>query len=270
MCPWLPWNARSVFIMRPASTLLCAFLLLAAVPARAEKALVFAAASTTDALQELGPAFTKATGHSVEFAFGASSDLARQAVAGAPADAFLSADAVRLDTVERAGLVQPGTRVELLSNRLVVVVPVDSKGALVGPEGLKGLKRLALADPEVVPAGVYAKAWLERAGLWKALEAKVVPALDVRAALSAVESGRVDAGVVYATDAAQSKKVRVAFAVAESDAPRIVYPVAALARGKAPEAGRAFVRFLQSDVARKSFERHGFRVLGPAEGKRAP
>ncbi|MFP2931926.1 molybdate ABC transporter substrate-binding protein [Pyxidicoccus sp. 3LG] len=256
--------------MRAVTLLWASLLLLAAVPARAEKALVFAAASATDALQELGPAFTKATGHSVEFAFGASSDLARQAVAGAPADAFLSADAVRLDTVEKAGLVQPGTRVDLLSNRLVVVVPADSGGRLAGPEGLKGLKRLALADPAVVPAGVYAKGWLEKAGLWKDVEAKVVPALDVRAALAAVESGRVDAGVVYATDAAQSKKVRVAFTVPDGDAPRIVYPVAALAKGKAPEAGRAFVRFLQSDLARKTFERHGFLVPAPAEGKRLP
>lgn len=251
--------------MRPFSLFCSLLLLLTAGPARAERALVFAAASTTNALQELGPAFTKATGHEVRFAFGASSDLARQAAAGAPADAFLSADAVRVDTLERGGLLQPGTRVDLLSNRLVVVVPADAKGSLAGPEGLKGVKRLALADPASVPAGVYAKGWLEKAGLWKALEPKVVPALDVRAALSAVEAGRVDAGVVYATDAAQSKKVKVAFAVPDADAPRILYPVAALAKGKAPGAGRAFVRFLQTDVARKVFERQGFIVLGGKE-----
>lgn len=255
--------------MRFFSPLCSLLLLLTAFPALAEKALVFAAASTTNALQELAPAFTKATGHEVEFAFGASSDLARQAVAGAPADAFLSADVVRMDTLQKAGLLQPGTRVDLLSNRLVVVVPADAKGALAGPEGLKGVKRLALADPAAVPAGVYAKAWLEKAGLWKGLEAKVVPALDVRAALSAVESGRVDAGVVYATDAAQSKKVKVAFAVPDADAPRITYPVAALAKGRAPEAGRAFVRFLQTDEARRAFAKQGFFVLG-GKGPGAP
>ena len=256
--------------MRPIASLCSLLLLLTAVPAEAEKALVFAAASTTNALQELGPAFTQATGHEVEFAFGASSDLARQATAGAPADAFLSADAVRLDSLEKVGLVQPGTRVDLLSNRLVVVVPAGAKGTLAGPADLKRVKRLALADPAAVPAGVYAKAWLEKAGLWKAVEPKVVPALDVRAALSAVEAERVDAGVVYATDAAQSKKVRVAFEVPEAEAPRIVYPVAALAKGKAPEAGRAFVRFLQTDAARKVFARHGFQVPGVEAGKRAP
>jgi molybdate transport system substrate-binding protein len=252
-------------------SLLCALLLgSTALTARAERALVFAAASTTSALQELGPAFTKATGHEVAFAFGASSDLARQAAAGAPADAFLSADAVRVDTLERAGLVQPGTRSDLLSNRLVVVVPVDAKAGLASAADLKGVKRLALADPAAVPAGVYAKAWLEKAGLWKALEAKVLPALDVRAALSAVESGRVDAGVVYTTDAAQSKKVRVAFTVPDAEAPRIVYPVVALAKGKAPEAGKAFVRFLHTEEARQVFMQHGFLVPGAAQGPRAP
>ncbi len=248
--------------MRRAFLLCVPLLWLMALPARAEEVLVFAAASATDALKELAPGFTKATGHTVQFAFGASSDLARQAVVGAPADAFLSADAARLDAVEKAGLVQPGTRVDLLSNRLVVVVPLDGKVKLGGPGDLKGVKRLALADPEAVPAGVYAKGWLEKAGLWKELAPKVVPALDVRAALSAVEAGRVDAGVVYATDAAQSKKVKVAFTVPDGDAPRIVYPVAALAKGKSPGGGKAFVRYLQSEAARKVFAKHGFLVPG--------
>lgn len=172
-------------------SLLCALfvLLLAGSSAWAEKVLVFAAVSTTDALQELAPAFTRATGHTVEFALGASSDLARQAVAGAPADVFLSADVAQMDGVEKAGLVAPSTRVDLLSNRLVVVVPVDAKQAPSSAAGLREVKRLSLADPEAVPAGVYAKAWLLKAGLWKALEPKVVPALDVRAALAAVETG---------------------------------------------------------------------------------
>ncbi len=227
----------------------------------AERVLVFAAASTTDALQEVGRAFTKEQGTPVEFAFGASSDLARQAVAGAPADVFLSADTTKMEQVEKAGLVQAGSRVELLSNRLVVVVPADSKREVSSAADLRAVKRLALADPAAVPAGLYAKAWLEKAGVWKELEPRVVPALDVRAALAAVEAGRVDAGVVYATDAALSKRVRVAFTLPEAEGPRIVYPVAALARGKASEAGRAFVLFLQGDMARRIFERYGFIVL---------
>ena len=249
-------------------SLLVAVLLLASVPARsAERVLVFAAASTTEALQELGRAFTQQQGSEVDFAFGASSDLARQCVAGAPADAFLSADTAKMEQVEKAGLVQPGTRVDLLSNRLVVVVPVDSKRKVGSAAELRGVKKLALADPAAVPAGLYAKAWLEKAGVWKELEPGVVPAPDVRAALAAVETGRVDAGVVYATDAAQSKRVRVALVVPEAEVPRITYPAAALTKGKAPEAGRAFVTFLQTDAARRVFERYGFI---PLTGKPKP
>ena len=245
---------RHLFLLCAVSTLLSGG------AAQADTVLVFAAVSTSDALQELAPAFTETTGHAVEFSLGASNDLARQAVAGAPADVFLSADTSQMDAVEKAGLVAPSTRVDLLSNRLVVVVPVDAKSAPSSPAGLRGLKRLSLADPEAVPAGVYAKAWLVKAGLWKALAPNVVPALNVRAALAAVETGRVDAGVVYSTDAAHSKRVRVAFQVPEQDVPRIVYPAAALTKGAAPEAGRAFVRFLRSDAARKVLTRHGFGV----------
>jgi molybdate transport system substrate-binding protein len=245
--------------MRP---FVLALLLAFAVPARAaEPVLVFAAASTTEALQEVGRAFTKEQGTAVQFAFGASSDLARQAVAGAPVDVFLSADTVKMDQVEKAGLVQPGTRVELLSNRLVVVVPADSKRKVASAAELRGVKRLAIADPAAVPAGIYAKAWLEKAGVWKELEPRVIPALDVRAALAAVETGRVDAGVVYATDAALSKRVRVVLTIPEAEGPRIIYPAAALAKGKAPEAGRDFVRFLQGGPARSIFERYGFIFL---------
>jgi molybdate transport system substrate-binding protein len=244
-------------------------LFLVSLLARAEEGLVFAAASTTDVLEELRPAFTKATGHTVVLALGSSGDLARQAMAGAPADAFLSADVARMEAVQAAGLVRRGSRVELLSNRLVVVVPVGAKVAPGRAEDLKGLKRLVLADPGIVPAGVYAKAWLEKVGVWKEVEGKVVPALDVRGALAAVEAGRVDAGVVYVTDAAQSKKVRVAFEVPSSDAPRIVYPVAALVKGKAPEVGVAFVKFLQTEPARAAFQRHGFVVLSADAGTKA-
>jgi molybdate transport system substrate-binding protein len=243
-------------------TILLILLIAFSFPAHAaDRVLVFAAASTTDALQEIGRAFTQEKGVTVEFAFGGSSDLARQAVAGAPADVFLSADMAKMEQVEKGGVVQPGTEVALLSNRLVVVVPADSKLKVGSVAELRGVKRLALADPAAVPAGIYAKAWLEKAGLWKELEPRVVPALDVRAALAAVEAGRVEAGVVYATDAAASKGVRVALTAPEADTPRIVYPVAALSKGKAPEAGRAFVRFLQGDSARRIFERYGFVFL---------
>ncbi|WP_224361576.1 molybdate ABC transporter substrate-binding protein [Hyalangium versicolor] len=243
-------------------TILLALLLTVSLPAlAAEKVLVFAAASTTDALQEIGRTYMKEKGVTVEFSFGASSDLARQVIAGAPADVFLSADTAKLEQVEKAKLVQEGSRVDLLSNRLVVVVPTDSKRKVGSAADLREVKQLALADPAAVPAGLYAKAWMEKAGVWKDVEPRVVPALDVRAALAAVETGRVDAGVVYATDAAQSKRVRVALTIPEADGPRIVYPAAALTQGKASAAGLAFVKYLQGEAARRVFEKYGFIVL---------
>ncbi|MBF5046278.1 molybdate ABC transporter substrate-binding protein [Aggregicoccus sp. 17bor-14] len=220
--------------------------------------LVFAAASTADALQELGRAFEHETGRTVRFAFGASSDLARQVAAGAPADAFLSADEAQLERAASSGRLVTRTRVPLLSNRLVVVVPSGAQEAPRDAAGLLKLPRLALADPQAVPAGVYARNWLQGRGLWAQLAARVVPTVDVRAALAAVETGRVAAAVVYATDAAHSKRVRVAFEVPTSESPRIVYPAAALTGGHAPAGGEAFVRFLQSPAARAVFLRHGF------------
>ena len=194
----------------------------------------------------------------MRFGFGASSDLARQLVAGAPADAFLSADEAQLERVAASGRLVSRTRVPLLGNRLVVVVPSDAKEAPRDARGLLALPRLALADPHAVPAGVYARAWLEGRGLWAQLSPRVVPTVDVRAALAAVETGRVGAAVVYATDAAHSKRVRVAFEVPATESPRIVYPAAALTRGHAPAGGEAFVRFLQSPAARAILLRHGF------------
>jgi molybdate transport system substrate-binding protein len=221
--------------------------------------LVFAAASLSEALQEIGAAFERRTGGHVVFSFAGSGDLARQIQAGAPADVFVSADRARMDQLEAAGLVRPADRVDLVSNRLVVVLPAGSPLAVRSAADLLGVRRLALADPVAVPAGAYARQWLEQAGLWAALRERVVPALDVRTALAAVESAAVDAGVVYRTDAAVSRRVRVAFEVA--DGPAIVYPAAVLASSARPLA-RAFLEELRSPAARAVFERRGFLALG--------
>jgi molybdate transport system substrate-binding protein len=165
-----------------------------------------------------------------------------------------------MDEVERAGLVQAGERVDLLSNRLVVVVPVPVATVLATADDLLGVRRLALGDPEAVPAGIYARLWLEKRGLWERLGGRVVPTLDVRAALAAVESGNADAGIVYRTDAAISKRVRVALEVPAEEAPRIVYPVALLTTSRGP-AARAFFEHLRSPEARAVFDRLGFEFL---------
>jgi molybdate transport system substrate-binding protein len=232
-----------------------------AAPAAAEEVAVYAAASLTDALTELAQGFEKSTGHRVVFNLGGSNDLARQIKAGAPADIFFSADKNQMDGLEAAGLVRPQDREDVLSNVLVVVVPAASTVRLSDSSDLAKVKRLALADPQAVPAGVYARAWLESIGLWGRVKDKLVPTLNVRAALAAVESENADAGIVYRTDAALSKRVNVAFEVPRDQAPAIVYPLARIARSRKP-AGAALVRYLTSPAAREVYGRHGFIVLG--------
>ncbi len=222
--------------------------------------LVFAAASLTESLQEIGMAYEAKTGTKVVYSFGPSSDMQRQISAGAPADVFFSADTPKMDTLEKAGLVRKADRREFLSNVLVVVVPANSPTLPANAKELASLPKIALADPAAVPAGIYAKKWLESEGLWKQVAPKVVPALDVRAALAAVASGAVPAGVVYSTDAASSKGVRIAFTV--TNGPPIAYSVAVLAGSKHAAEARAFVKFVESDEGKAVFKRRGFRILG--------
>jgi molybdate transport system substrate-binding protein len=229
--------------------------------ASAEEVVVFAAASLSDAVKEIAAGFEARTGHSVVASFGGSNELARQIRAGAPAGVFLSAHPARVDELEKAGLVASGDRVDLLANRLVVVVPAGSRLAISRPEHLAAARRIALADPQSVPAGIYAREWLAARGMWELLKERVVPALDVRAALAAVDTGSVDAGVVYRTDLAAARSAQLAFEVPPAETRRIVYP-AALLRPASP-AARAFCDHLRSPEARAVFERLGFEPLAP-------
>jgi molybdate transport system substrate-binding protein len=221
--------------------------------------LVFAAASLTESIQEAGKAFEAKTRTPVRFSFGASSDLARQIQAGAPADVFFSADTAKMDGLEKAGLVRKEDRREFLSNRLAVVVPAGASSAPSSAEELVKMPRIALADPASVPAGIYSKKWLESLGLWTQAEPRVVPTLDVRATLAAVETEAAPVAVVYTTDAAISKKVRVAFVV--QNGPEITYSLARVAASKNPQAA-PFVDFLVSPAGREFFEKRGFLVRG--------
>jgi molybdate transport system substrate-binding protein len=229
----------------------------AAAPARFPPLLVFGAASLTESLQEIDRSFEAKTGQTVDFSFGASSDLARQVEAGAPADVFFSADTAKMDALEKEGLVRRSDRREFLSNVLVVVVPKASTAAIASARDLVALPRIALADPAAVPAGIYAKKWLTVEGVWDALAPKVVPTLDVRAALAAVASGDIPAGIVYRTDVATSD-VRVAFTA--TNGPAITYSLAPLSRSRHLPAAAAFVAFVDSREGRAVFERHGFLV----------
>ncbi|MGO8766929.1 MAG: molybdate ABC transporter substrate-binding protein [Limisphaerales bacterium] len=228
--------------------------------ALATEILVSAAASLNNALSEIGTNFQAQTGTQVDFNFGASSTLARQIEAGAPADIFFSADETQMDLLAKAGLIDPSTRVSRLGNSLVVVVPSDSALQINSPADLThaGVARIVLADPKAVPAGVYAKAWLTKLQLWPAVEPKVIPAENVRAALAAVASGNADAGVVYKTDAAISKKVKVAYEVPAADGPVISYPMALVKAAPQPEAAKKFLAYLSSEQAGQVFARYGF------------
>lgn len=236
---------------------------------------VYAAASTRDALAGIDAAFEAEHGVRVVVNFGSSGDLARQIVAAGRADVFLSADEQEMDRVEQAGLVIAGSRVDLLSNQLVVIAPADHAapaehgapaGASFTPRDLlrEEFARLSLANPATVPAGRYAKAWLESQSLWSGLESRVVPAIDVRAALAAVESGAAQAGIVYRTDVARSKRVRVLLEVPVDAGPRITYPAAQLRGAAAPDVAAKYLAFLQGESARRGFEEQGFTRLSPS------
>lgn len=237
----------------------------------AEAALrVSAAASLSDALREIDAAFTKSTGNAVERNLGASSALARQIEEGVPADVFFSADQAKMDGLAAKGLILPETREDQLSNSLVVVVPSDSTLKLTSIQDLTAdrVSKIATGDPKAVPVGVYAKNYFENAGLWKALESKVVATENVRAALAAVESGNIDAGIVYKTDAAISKKVKVALEIPARDDLKIVYPMAVLKGSTQPKVAAQYLEYLDSPASKAVFEKYGFIVLPEVSGSK--
>ncbi len=229
-------------------------------PAAAEEIQVFAAASLTDALQEIAAAYEAKSGDTVLLNLASSSTLARQIQEGAPADLFFSADEAKMDALEKQGLVLQGTRRSLLSNTLVVVVPADSNLRIGSPQDLAAsrIRTLALAEPQSVPAGLYAKEYLLSVKLWSKVIGKVVPTENVRAALAAVESGNVEAGIVYKTDAQIARKVKIAFEVPAAEGPKISYPLAILTESTKQAAARKLLAYLESPAALEVFRRYGF------------
>lgn len=224
---------------------------------------VFAAASTTNALGEIGAAHQKQFGVKVVNSFASSSTLAKQIKAGAPAAVFVSANVKWMDFLEKAKVLAPKSRFNLLRNRLVLIAPVASPlGALKVEQGLDLAKllgdgHLALGDPAHVPAGIYAKQALANLGLWDKVKTRVAATANVRAALALVEAGEAPLGVVYSTDAAIGKKVKVLGLFPEKSHPPIVYPAAAIKENASPEAIR-YLKFLSSAEAREIFAKYGF------------
>jgi molybdate transport system substrate-binding protein len=229
--------------------------------AKAAEIRVSAAISLSDALNEIGSSYERTTGNRMVFNFGASSLLARQIEEGAPADIFFSADEEKMNELQSKQLVDIHSRVNLLSNVLVVVVPLDSKETIASVEGLLKTKgNVAIAEPDAVPGGIYAKQYLLKKGLWDELESRVVPTENVRAALAVVESGDAAAGFVYRTDARISKKVRIAFEINDADKPQIAYPVAALSNTGDPTLTKEALSYLCSPEARKIYQKYGFVI----------
>ena len=234
-----------------------------AVPAaaQAQEVLVSAAASLTEVLQEIAKVYQPRSGSALALNFGASNTLARQIAAGARVDVFISADEAQMDVV--AADVVPGTRVDLLSNQLAIAVPDDRARQFASARDLTApsIRRIALGDPAAVPAGVYAKAYLEQIGLWAALQSKVVPSGSVRLALAAVENGAADAAIVYRTDIATAQRARLAFVVPVAEGPKIVYPAAVMRTGANLPGARRLLAFLQTPEAIAIFTRAGFLTL---------
>jgi molybdate transport system substrate-binding protein len=227
---------------------------------------VFAAASTTNAITEIGDLFEAKGLGQITTSFASSSTLAKQIASGAPVNVFISANEKWMNFLAEKNLIEKGTRFDLLGNRIVVIAPLQSsiqtvdvkKGldlaALLGNGG-----RLSTGDPEHVPAGMYGKKAMESLGLWDQVKDHLAPMKDVRAALVMVERAEAPLGLVYATDAAISKKVRVVGTFPVESHPPIVYPVTSVA-GQNTDATARFLDFLKNPQSRGVFEKYGFEV----------
>jgi molybdate transport system substrate-binding protein len=256
-------------LMNKAATLAAAALLVmaaAVTPAAAqERVTVFAAASMKNALDAANKAWGGEAGKDVTVSYAASSALAKQIEAGAPADVFISADLDWMKYVSDKNLVKEDTKSNWLGNRIVLVAPKDNAEPVdIAPgfdlAGLLEGGKLAMGAPDSVPAGKYGKAALEKLGTWASVEKSVAGAESVRAALALVSRGEAPYGIVYATDAAADPGVAVVGTFPEDSHPPIIYPIAVLSESTSPDAG-AYVDYLKSAEAAPFFEKEGFTVL---------
>ena len=226
----------------------------------AEEVMVFAAASTTNAVEEICRDFEREYGVRARPSFAATSTLSRQIVNGAEAHVLVSANQSWVDHLDSNNLV--ARRRDLLGNRLVVIVPTESRLSIREPKDLSAarIEHVAIADPDSAPAGIYARQALTNLKLWDALQSKIVAAPDVRRALVHVESATVQAGIVYATDAAISRRVRVAFEIPHELTTPIRYPIVLLKSGSVNQSAERFFEYLSSSQAASVFRKHGFIV----------
>lgn len=223
------------------------------------------AASLTDAMQEMGQLYTEEYPHvSFEFNFGSSGSLQQQIEQGAPADIFMSAASKQMNELEKKSLLLEGTRIDLLQNELVLVVPKGFTGISEFTDLTKDeIKLIAIGEPESVPAGKYAQEALVTLGIWEKLESdkKIMLAKDVRQVLAYVEAEEVQAGAVYRTDALISDKVEIVAAAPVGSHSPVIYPVALLKESPHHEEAKRLINFLAGDKAKPVFEKYGFKTL---------
>ncbi|HXW28581.1 MAG TPA: molybdate ABC transporter substrate-binding protein [Xanthobacteraceae bacterium] len=233
--------------------------------AQGKELLVFAAASLKTALDAINQRFEHDTARKVTASYAASSALAKQIEAGAPADIFISADLDWMDYLARNNLIKGQTRFNLLANKLVLIAPADSKLSIEIAANFPlaqalGDGRLAMADPNAVPAGKYGKASLEALGVWASVAGKIAPAENVRAALLYVARRETPLGIVYQTDAAAEPEVKIVGTFPDDTHPPIIYPAAITASASDPDAA-SYLAYLKSPAARSLFQTQGFSVL---------
>jgi molybdate transport system substrate-binding protein len=241
---------------------LCLVLFVAGARVPPQPVTVCAAISLSDALEAIAREYAAAGGGPVRFNFAGSNTLAQQLVHGAPADLFISADVEQMNAAIRGNAIDASTRINLLANRLAIVTrrgtaPIRDGGDLVQP----AIRRIAIGDPVAVPAGVYARRYLESLGVWEAVQGRVVPVANVRAALATVMNGSVDAAIVYESDALGTDVQAVI--VDGRGAPNITYPAAIVKRSQNREAAQRFLAFLRGPEASRVFARYKFAPLGP-------
>lgn len=232
----------------------------------AGKVSVFAAASLKNALDEVSAAWKAGTGKQTTNSFAASSALAKQIESGAPADVFISADLDWMKYLSERKLIAEGSEVQLLGNTLVLVAPADSQAAVsIAPgfdlAGLLNGGKLAMGDVKAVPAGKYGKAALEKLGVWTTVQGSLAQAENVRAALKLVATAEAPAGIVYGTDAAEDKAVKVLGTFPADSHPPIIYPAALTAASQNADAAE-FLAFIRSPAAQDIFKAHGFTIIG--------
>lgn len=227
---------------------------------------VSAAISLKNALDEAKQLYASENpGVTIAINYGASGTLQLQIEQGAPVDVFISAAPKQMDALGAKGLLLEGTRKDLLRNEVVLIVPKDSTTGISSFQDLTrpSVKRIALGEPTTVPAGLYAKEVLTNLGIYDAVSVKAILAKDVRQVLTYVETGNVDAGIVYSTDALSSSKVKVIAQAPEKSHAPVVYPVAVIKDSKNHSAAKQFAAFLSSPRAAAIFQKYGFTLAGP-------